>query len=246
MFDLTDSSIIANSMAAMVDGWSANRISILSSVLDSNIFSDAEASSEASASARRLSTFTHDISFEVTFESEQAFGVDGTDFAALNNLVDEISSALSAKMLSGDFMVSLTGSAALANVALLQQVQQADVVSLEVKTVTYVGVENMKESSIVLPTYEETYMDSSSSSYDYTTITMVMSAGGIAFVAFVGIIGKAMSGEKYENLPQDSAHARATENNDYVGSIEMDNTISNPLGRNAVMDVNVARVQSTL
>eukprot|EP00602_Paraphysomonas_sp_CaronLab_P007431 CAMPEP_0185017966 /NCGR_PEP_ID=MMETSP1103-20130426/807_1 /TAXON_ID=36769 /ORGANISM="Paraphysomonas bandaiensis, Strain Caron Lab Isolate" /LENGTH=644 /DNA_ID=CAMNT_0027547597 /DNA_START=58 /DNA_END=1992 /DNA_ORIENTATION=- len=237
VFDLSDSKVLVRSLARMVDGWSPDRMNVVSTILDSVAFSE---------DSRRLSSFTHDVTFEVSFESERAYHVDGRDYALLNQLVEKLASELEEKISSGDLLTALSTRATLANVVPLTQVTDIQLLSLEVESVTYSGSEKMVASDLVYnPTSEEESQSKFSSHFDYTTIILFFSAVGVGFIAFVGIVSNTITG--YSSLPMDSAHGidRSTSAAEVVG-IEMDSTISNPLGRNAAEEADTGRVASTL
>ena len=238
VFNMADSQVVTRTLARTVRSWSANRISIVSTALDTVSFSNSE--------SRRLSSFTHDVTFEVQFESEITYGIDGRDFALLNQLVEDLSDQLEESISTGAFQVALTNRATLAGVTPLAQIQQVELLSLEVETVTYVGVEELRAGSLP-STYSESDEDSDSvlHRYDKTTIVLFFSAMAVGFVAFVGILSNGT--RQYQSLPMDSTHyQRETDSSLEISRTDMDSTISNPLGGNAARDSNIGAVSSTL
>jgi hypothetical protein len=93
------------------------------------------------------------------------------------------------------------------------------------------------------------------SSYDYSSITLFFGAILLGFVAFVGILARGMTGG-YDSLGDHSEHldlssssttgGAASHHGLINGEVEMDHTISNPLGRNAAHEVDMARVSQAL
>ncbi|CAE7395416.1 unnamed protein product, partial [Symbiodinium microadriaticum] len=84
----------------------------------------------------------------VQFEPEVTYGIDGRDFALLNQLVENLSEELEESISTGAFQIALTNRATLAGVTPLTQIQQVELLSLEVETVTYVGVEELRAGSL--------------------------------------------------------------------------------------------------
>lgn len=234
VFDMADSKVVTRTLARMVDGWSANRMSIVSTTLDTVAFSD----------SRKLSSFTHDVTFQVQFESEVTYGVDGRDFAKLNDLVDSLSSQLESTISTGSFQIALTNRATLAGVAPLAHIQQVELLSLEIESVSYVGVEELVAGN--LPSVYTASEDSTNVThkFDVTTIVIFFSAMGIGFIAFVGILTS--GAREYNSLPMDSTHARETDESLEISRTDMDITISNPLGGNVAMSADTSAVSSTL
>lgn len=87
-------------------------------------------------------------------------------------------------------------------------------------------------------------------SYDYSSITLFSGAMLLGFVAFVGILARGMNG--YDSLGGDSEHldssvsASAHSRHGLITGIEMDHSISNPLGRNAAHEADITRVSNAL
>lgn len=91
------------------------------------------------------------------------------------------------------------------------------------------------------------------SSYDYSSITLFFGAILLGFVAFVGILARGMTsgydslGDHSEHLDLSATGGAATSRHGLInGEIEMDHTISNPLGRNAAHEVDLTRVSQAL
>jgi hypothetical protein len=158
--------------------------------------------------------------------------------------VDTLSSQLEDTISTGIFQVALSNRATLAGVAPLAHIQQVELLSLEIESVSYVGVEELVAGNL-----PSTYSSSEDSAevthkYDMTTIVIFFSAFGVALVAFVGILSS--GAREYNSLPMDSTHVRETDSSIEISRTDMDITISNPLGGNAAMETDISRVSSTL
>jgi hypothetical protein len=110
--------VLSKTIASMINGWEADDVKIVSSNLDSRSIS------------RRLSDFTQDFTFEVSFIAEKAFGVDGRSYSNVENLAYSLYTTLSNKMSSGQFEQSLQLELALNNVITLSASSTAELVSL--------------------------------------------------------------------------------------------------------------------
>jgi hypothetical protein len=192
------SAVLAKTLAAMVDGWSAENINIVSTTLDAR---------SASVADRRLSDFTQDFTFEVEFVSEEAFGVDGRSYSNVESLASSLFTSLSNKMSSGQFESSLQLELALNNVVALAASSAAELVSLEVGKVSFVGAEDVVASTLPpvdFSSYEESV---TVSAYNVEAIAVFFGVAVVGFVAFVGIMRKGAEAASYDSLAADSERA---------------------------------------
>jgi hypothetical protein len=187
---------ISKTLASMIQGWSAENIKIVGSTLDSR-----------SASSRRLSDFTQDFNFEVSFISEKAFGVDGRSYSNIESLADTLATTLSNKMASGQFETSLQLELSLSNVVSLSSSSTAELVSLQVSTVKYEGSDDLSVSTLPPVDYSSYTTTETISRYNVESIAVFFGVAIVGFVAFVGIMRQTATGNSYETLADESAHA---------------------------------------
>jgi hypothetical protein len=212
-------SILPGVLADSVVGWEAKNIEVQSTTLTSRALS--------SLSSRQLAEFDVDVQFTASFESETDYGVEGRLFSKVENLIDTLQDSLTTKISSESFSISLTQSAVLAGAESLERVQSAELVSLELESITYEGVQTMRSST--LPAFDEAeYWGTSSlvnvSLYNVGSISIFVVAIAAGFVAFVGLVSHSMNGYKRISQLSDSMHD--------VQPSEMDSTISDPLATN--------------
>jgi len=132
---------------------------------------------------RKLSTFTYDINFEVSFVSEIAYNFDGTNYYGLLGLTSELSDELSASMSSGQFAGTVRTLAMSSGANALDDVEGATLVSLKVEDITYLGTLN-----IMLVNDEENLATIGSMSTTVTSMFFnVISSGEVTFLAIVGV-----------------------------------------------------------
>jgi hypothetical protein len=197
----------------MIHGWSAENVKIVSSSLDTR-------------SSRRLSDFTQDFTFEVEFAAEEAFGVDGRSYSNVQSLASTLYTTLSNKMSSGQFESSLQLELALNNVVSLSPSSTAELVSLEVGKVSFVGAETVAASTLPAVDYSIYEESVTMSRYNVESIAVFFGVAVVGFVAFVGIMRKGMTTETYETLADDSERAMD------VRESEME-TSTSPMVKNA-------------
>lgn len=216
IFNSADTAIVSRVLADYVNGWNAEDLAVVSTALDTR---------ELDTSNRRLSEFTFDVEFEVSFVSETTYGVDGRDFRKVENLVSSLENKLSSRLSSPNFVSALNGAARLAGASTLSQVRAAELVSLELESIVYEGVEAMQESN--LPSYDNYWSVAAhhASKFNYTTISLFFGALVVGFVAFVGILSHSMQG--YSRLPDHSVHSE-------VLPSEMDESVSRPFNHDSV------------
>lgn len=91
-------------------------------------------------------------------------------------------------------------------------------------------------------------------SYDYSAISLFFGSVIVGFIAFVGILSKGFNG--YDTLSNESQHEIGFSSSNhstsshgllpYSNTIDMDQTISNPLGRNAALEVQMEQVSKSI
>mmetsp|Transcript_15240 Transcript_15240/g.33305 ORF Transcript_15240/g.33305 Transcript_15240/m.33305 type:complete len:582 (+) Transcript_15240:18-1763(+) len=238
VFNMADSQVLTRTIGRMVDTWSAQKIVIVSTSLDTVSFAD--------QSSRKLSSFTHDVTFKVQFEAESTYGIDGRDFAKVSELVEQLGEDLEETMSTGAFQVALSNRASLAGVVPLSQVQMVELLSLEIDSISYVGVEELKAGNLPSTYSSDSYDEEESSKMDITTVVLFFAAVGFGFIAFVGIVSNRAT--QYNSIPMESSHdaPRQTDASVQISRTDMDTTITNPLGGNAAQGVDTGAVSSTL
>jgi hypothetical protein len=222
--DTSSYAVVANTLANVISGFSTENVKVVSTSLDSRAISSS------------VSNVVQDYTFEINFITENApFNTDGRSYAAIEALANSMATTLTNSMSSGQFETKLQVESSLLNVVSLSATAVAELVSLEVTSVTYVGGEGMIAS--VLPTlswtesYSESYTESSVGLEAGVTFFGVVVVG---FVAFVGIMSKGL--QRYESIPMDSTH------NEVVSS-DMDSSIS-PKVEHSVFQVDSAPIST--
>lgn len=198
LFSSADASAILNVLASQVAGWSTTTMSVLGTSLDVR---------SLGVSQRSANSFTHDIQFSVSFLSE-AFGVDGTNYAAVENLVEDIALTLENAFASGTFVTQLTGEAKLMNSEVLEEVSAAELVSLEVVSISYTNSHLVYYYDNNDVSADGSVSYSSASGLSNGVIAMFVVVAAVGFVAFVGIVSHGFNG--YSKLPLESQHVGAT------------------------------------
>ena len=114
-------------------------------------------------------------------------------------------------------------SASLAGAVSLEKVQSAELVSLDLVSISYEGVQTMQAST--LPAFDDSQYWGSSvlnvSLYDAESLSVFFIAVVGGFVAFVGLLSHGVNGYKSVSQLSDSQHE--------VLPSEIDATISNPM-----------------
>jgi hypothetical protein len=212
IFHSQDASVMSKVIAEFVSGWDAEALSVTSTTLDAR---------ELVMSNRRTSEFTFDVEFQVSFVAETTYGVDGRDFRAVENMISNLEDKLSSRFASSEFVNNVNSAARLTSDSTLNQVRAAELVSLELDSISYEGVESMEAST--LPAVEDMYASYEHEyAYNYSTLALFFGALAVAFFAFVGILSHGInrvSGPKYQTVEQPA---------------EMDMTISPPLNRDTL------------
>jgi hypothetical protein len=207
-------SILPGLLADSMVGWEAKNIEVQSTTLTSRALS---------LTSRSLAEFDVDVQFTASFQSETDYGVEGRMYSQVSNLVATLEDSLAAKVSSESFSMSLSQSALLAGAVSLEKVQNVELVSLELDSITYEGVQTMQEST--LPAVDDSEYWSSSvlnvSLYNVESIAVFFVAVAAGFVAFVGLVSHSVNGYKTVSQLSGSHHA--------VLPSEMDASISNPL-----------------
>lgn len=189
-FSASDATLVKSALAGAVNGWSESTLQIVSTGLDARSLSE----------GRALNSFTHDVIFTVSFHAE-TYGIDGSIFANVENLVSDMASTLSATFQSGAFSSQLVSGARLAGSDLFSEGLTAELISLDVSGVSYTG------NKMVY--YYDTETASVSSSSESSSLSMGMivlfaTVAAVGFVAFVGVAAHGFNG--YSKLAMNSEH----------------------------------------
>jgi hypothetical protein len=180
--------LVVNSLASVVNGWSAEHLSLVTTSLGStNDFMH----------GRALTTYTHLISFSVSFVTE-SFGVDGANYGALQNLVEDMSLTLKSAFASGSFTHEIAASAKLANDPLLANENQmtAELVYFKLDKVAY------SLDHLVYVDEEPAYAEAHPIAMSTAILVAAVASAGL--VAFVGIFLHKKNA--YNKLAQESEH----------------------------------------
>merc|ERR1712194_342808 len=163
-----------------------------------------------------------------------------------SELVEQLGEDLEETMSTGAFQVALSNRASLAGVVPLSQVQMVELLSLEIDSISYVGVEELKAGNLPSTYSSDSYDEEESSKMDITTVVLFFAAVGFGFIAFVGIVSNRAT--QYNSIPMESSHdaPRQTDAPVQISRTDMDTTITNPLGGNAAQGVDTGAVSSTL
>ena len=206
-------SIMPSILADAVVGWDSGNIEVQSTTLTSR---------SLSSTSRSLAEFDVDVEFTASFQSESDYGVEGRLFSKVQSLVASLEDSLASKVSSESFTLSLSQSALLAGAVSLERVQSAELVSLELESISFEGVQEMKAST--LPAFDDTeYWGSSKlniSSYNFESIAMFVVATCAGFIAIVGLVSHSVHG--YHRV----SHTMDETRDDILPS-EMDTTVSN-------------------
>jgi hypothetical protein len=211
----SDTTILSQIIAQLVDGWSTDMVAITGSSIDTRALTIGE---------RALNSFTHDISFAVTFNAEN-FGIDGATYGAVENLVNDIGATIEASLTSGVFTSALSGS------VLMGSVSGAQLVSLEIQSIAF-----LHSHLVYVYTSDEKAVVSSSSSTGLSTAAM--SVVGIVcvlgFVAFVGVVSHNFNGYNKVSSASDSdvraVSMIAVDNNSEIQLEEVRHPFANSAG----------------
>jgi hypothetical protein len=206
---------VSNTIANMITGLTSNSVQVLSTNLDSR------------AMTASVSSIVQDYTFEVKLIAEHSpFSIDGRSYAAVQNLVSSMASTLSSSMSSGQFESKLQMETSLLSVASISSQAVAELISLEVSDVTYIGSESMISSTLPTVSWSDDYQYSGSSSGLEAGLTF-LGVAVVGFVAFVGIMSKGI--QKYDSLPTESLHSE-------VVASDMDTSIA-PRAEQSVFNV---------
>jgi hypothetical protein len=193
VFNVADTSIVSRVLGEFVTGWSET-LNVVSTSLDTRAMT---------LSTRRLSEFTFDLAFEVSFGAEKVYGVDGRDFSAVNDLVSTLGDNLASRVASSQFISLLHSSAAVVSSSHLTQVRAAELVSLELDGISYQGTAIMEQSNLPpagTADWGSTSPSVTISQYNYTILSVFFGALLVGFFAFIGILSHGMNG--YTRLTQ--------------------------------------------
>jgi hypothetical protein len=211
VFNVADTSLVSRVLGEFVTGWSET-LNVVSTSLDTR---------SMSLSTRRLSEFTFDLAFEVSFAAEKMYGVDGRDFSAVKELVSTLGDNLSNRVASSNFVSLLHSAATASAVSHLTQVRAAELVSLELDGISYEGTAIMEKSNLP-PAGSASWGATNTvtvSEYNYTILSLFLGSVLVGFIAFIGILSHGMNG--YTRLSENSVHE--------VMPAQMDESVTRPL-----------------
>lgn len=148
IFSEEDEWALIHSLSSSVFGWNPEFIdidSIVSNIhyLDSTLSQNTDISTttrtSGSSGHRTLSSFVIDVTFSVSFVAEMTYDVDGTNRRAVESLVYGFERTLNDAMNSGDFTSLMRGLASSVHSGALHNSRQAELISLEIADITFVG-----------------------------------------------------------------------------------------------------------
>ena len=192
--------IVLETLANTVSGWNAKDMSVTGTSLGVRSLTD---------TARSLTSFSHEISFSVTFIAEE-YEVNGANYAAIENLLADMASTLEASFSSGVFTDYLKQEATTLGVDALSDVQSVELVSLEISSVQYAHshlVYYYGDDSETVQENDGTWSTSVSS----TIILAFMSVSALGFIAFVGIAHHGIRAYQTVSTSTDSEQASIAE-----------------------------------
>jgi hypothetical protein len=220
--DASTYEVVSNTVAQVITGFSSENVKVLSTSLDSRAITSS------------VSNIVQDYTLEIKFVSEAApFNTDGRSYSAIEALAYSMATSLSNSMSSGQFETKLQMESSLHNVVSLSAQAVAELVSLEVTSVTYIGSQGMIASTLPALSWADSSESSQTSSGFEAGLTFV-GVAVVGFVAFVGIMSQGI--KKYESLPMESSHNE-------VYSSDMDASIS-PMTEQAVLQVDATPVST--
>eukprot|EP00607_Mallomonas_marina_P009746 CAMPEP_0182419176 /NCGR_PEP_ID=MMETSP1167-20130531/3576_1 /TAXON_ID=2988 /ORGANISM="Mallomonas Sp, Strain CCMP3275" /LENGTH=885 /DNA_ID=CAMNT_0024593847 /DNA_START=296 /DNA_END=2953 /DNA_ORIENTATION=+ len=135
IFDDNDQWAVVTTLGSSIYGWDPSFTEINSVRLNEH-HTNFIASSVMS---RKLSAFTYDIEFETSFVSEIAYEVDGTSYAAVKRLVDNLKAQFADALESGEFSKVLKDVAMDGNIRSLEHANRVQLLALNVKEINYIG-----------------------------------------------------------------------------------------------------------
>jgi len=191
VFSTASAEVIVKSLSTVVTGWVEQKLSLTSTSLDAR---------SLSVNQRALNSYTHDVYFTVSFISEN-LGVDGTIYANVENLVNEMSNTLEFAFASGSFMATLPLTTA--RDELLGEIAEVELVSLEISDISY------SKNNLVYYYDEKASQDDNtgdSQSLSGGMIALFAVVGSLALVAVVGVVAHGFNGYKKLSTVSDSDH----------------------------------------
>lgn len=188
IFSEEDEWALIHSLSSSVYGWNPEFIEIDSIV--SNIHIPDLTLSEV-ITKRELSSFVVDITFSVSFVAEMTYDVDGTNRKEVESLLYEFEKTLTDSMSSGDFTSLMRGLANSAQSDKLIQSRQAELISLEIADITYVGSLPMTISEEINLTEESEFSIHTNNHMTNTTIILHNSLFFITLciIGFLSLVG---------------------------------------------------------
>jgi hypothetical protein len=195
IFNSVDNQAVLSVVSSVVTGWTTQNMEFLGTSLDAR---------NLMVNTRMLNTYTHDIMFSVSFLTED-FGVDGTLYANIQNLVHDMASTLEVSIESGAFVQQLVHVSTQTSNSMLGDVTAAELIKLEVYSVRY-----SQSKLVYYADDQDSYTMHSNSDDDYsmstTMIVIIAAVCSVAFIAFVGIATHTFNGYKKVSQVTESEH----------------------------------------
>ena len=189
--------------------------------------------------------YRHEIKFQITFT------VHSDQLVDMELLEEQYTQLLADKIANGTFIPALIANSLTYGYAPFNSTSCAVSEEFELLSLVFDGSVPFVESPLALDSsLIGTVAHDTQASYDYSSITLFSGALLLGFVAFVGILARGMNG--YDTLRDDSEHldsstsSSAHSRHGLITGIEMDHSISNPLGRNAAHEADMTRVSNAL
>eukprot|EP01041_Mallomonas_annulata_P001540 gene1540-2970_t len=135
--------VVVNALGSSVYGWDPGFIEINDVFL--NLHGDMGTTS--TSTARSLSSFTYDIEFETSYVSEIAYNIDGTNYMANIRFIESLEKVIQNSISSGDFIPLLTDLAYAGSTDGLKYVQDAELLYLDLKDISFVGTSPLTMNS---------------------------------------------------------------------------------------------------
>ena len=133
--------VLTKALSSSMYGWNADDISISESILNNR---DVQGKNIAALRQHRnLGSFSFDIGFEVSFESESIYDVDGTNYAAVKTLVSQLASDLGTVAKGGQLSSAIRSFAKRLNAKFMSDVTDVDVLYVGLDDISYVGAVTM-------------------------------------------------------------------------------------------------------
>jgi hypothetical protein len=200
LFSMREASVIISVLKSSVDGWSKAHFAILETSLDTrNLVSG----------TRALNSFTHDISFTVSFDAED-YDIDGTRFAVVQGLVNDMASSLQAAFSTGAFggQLMLTAQAGMFSDTITGELISLDIASIHYSHNSLVYIYDNTDSGEVTI---QPYPYSSNGKFSYGIIAVIATATVAIVAAFIGILHHKRNAYTQVSVVSDHGHQQISE-----------------------------------